>query len=290
MRIAGGQAEGLRLWLWHGHLRLPPTLHRSCLMTIVFIGDIHRQWPYVAHGLAGTDTPPSAAVLLGDIECTHPLDELAVPLLDRGIPVLWIFGNHDNDGGPEMWANLVDPARNPRTAPGALSGRVIEIGGVRIAGLGGTFRPRIWEPPEPPRVRRREDLPADLAKLGAHWREDHRAGLAHSLGATAIWPEDFQLLATQRADILVTHEAPSSHPAGNAALDELARAMGARLIVHGHHHVNYRAVAPDGLRALGVAAGWGLTADGAALWQGETPRQMGRLVNRWSLEEMPGTG
>jgi len=89
---------------------------------------------------------------------------------------------------------------------------------------------------------------------------------------------------------LVTHEAPSSHPAGNAALDELARAMGARLIVHGHHHVNYRAVAPEGLRALGVAAGWGLTADGTALWQGETPRQMGRLVNRWSLEEMPGTG
>jgi predicted phosphodiesterase len=259
-------------------------------MTIVFIGDIHRQWPYVARGLDAGDTMPSVAVLLGDIECTRPLDELAAPLLDRGIAVFWIFGNHDNDGDPEMWANLADPARNSRTAPGALNGRVVEIDGIRIAGLGGTFRPRIWEPPDPPRVHRREDLPADLAKLGAHFREDHRAALVHSLGTTAIWPEDYDRLATQRADILVTHEAPSSHPAGSATLDQLARAMGARLIVHGHHHVNYRAIAPDGLHALGVASGWGLTADGTTLWRGETPRHLGQLINRWSLEEMPGTG
>ena len=91
----------------------------------------------------------------------------------------------------------------------------------------------------------------DLSSLG--WREEHIDALIHSLGATAIWPEDYDYLATQRADILVTHEAPRSHPAGNAALDALARAMGASLIVHGHHHVPYRAVAPDGLRAMGVA-------------------------------------
>ena len=231
-------------------------------MTTVFIGDIHRDWPHIARGLDALRTLPDSAILLGDIECQRPLDEVAAPLLDRDILVFWIFGNHDNDGGPEMWDNLVDPVRNPRTATGALNGRVVDLGGTRIAGLGGTFRPRIWDPPAPPRVRRREDLPADLAKLGPQWRESHRAGLVHSLGATAIWPEDYEQLATQRADILVTHEAPSSHPAGNAALDALARAMGARLIVHGHHHVCYRAVAPDGLRALGVAAAWGLTADG----------------------------
>ncbi len=107
----------------------------------------------------------------------------------------WIFGNHDNDGGPEMWANLVDPARNPHTAGGALHGRVANINGLRIAGLGGTFRPRIWEPPAAPRLRAREALAADLAALGPHWREDHRDALAHSLGATAIWPEDYELLA-----------------------------------------------------------------------------------------------
>jgi predicted phosphodiesterase len=269
---------------------MPPPPHRSYPRTIAFIGDIHREWQYVARGLDACDPQPQVAILLGDIECHRPLDDVAAPLLDRGIQVFWIFGNHDNDGGPDMWANMVDPSRNPRTAPGALHARVVDIGGLRIAGLGGTFRPRIWEPPDPPRVQRRADLPADLEKLGPHWRDDHRNALAHSLGATAIWPEDYERLATQRADILVTHEAPSSHPAGNAALDILARAMGAQLIVHGHHHVCYRAVAPDGLRALGVAAAWGLIADGTTLWRGEAPRHLGQLLHRWSLEDMPPTG
>ena len=89
-------------------------------MTIVFIGDIHQQWDSVERGLANLDPLPNAAILLGDIQCDRPLDELASPLLDRGIDVHWIFGNHDNDGGPEMWANLVEPDRNPRTTQGAL--------------------------------------------------------------------------------------------------------------------------------------------------------------------------
>jgi predicted phosphodiesterase len=251
-------------------------------MTIVFIGDIHQQWDLVERGLQCLDPLPQAAILLGDMQCHRPLDELAMPLLDRNIDVHWIFGNHDNDGGPEMWANLVDGARNPRTTQGALHGRIIEIAGIRIAGLGGTFRPRIWEPPDPPRLHRRTQLPEDLAGLG--WGDEHVAALIHSLGATAIWPEDYEYLASQRADILVTHEAPRSHPAGNAALDALARAMGARLIVHGHHHVCYRAVAPDGLRAMGVAAAWGATMDGSLLWSGEAPRHLGQLIAGWSLE------
>jgi len=82
-------------------------------MTIVFIGDIHQHWGHVDAGLAALPVQPRAAVLLGDIECDRPLDELAAPLPDRGIVVHWIHGNHDNDGGPEMWANLVAPERNP---------------------------------------------------------------------------------------------------------------------------------------------------------------------------------
>ncbi|MDQ2801403.1 MAG: metallophosphoesterase [Pseudomonadota bacterium] len=135
-------------------------------MTVVFIGDVHQQWPMIDAGLAALHAPPSAAVLLGDVQCDRPLDAVAAPLLSRGIAVWWIFGNHDNDGGPEMWANLTDPVRNPLTAKGALHGRVVDVAGTRIAGLGGTFRPRIWEPPEPPRLRRRAELANDLAALG----------------------------------------------------------------------------------------------------------------------------
>ncbi|MBN8929649.1 MAG: hypothetical protein BGO51_05955 [Rhodospirillales bacterium 69-11] len=251
-------------------------------MTVIFIGDIHQQWRFVERGLADLPRLPDAAVLLGDLQCEAPLDEVAAPLLDRGIAVHWIFGNHDNDGGPEMWANMTDPARNPRTAPGNLHGRVTEIAGLRIAGLGGTFRPRIWDPPTEPRLHRREHLPDDVAEMGRGWRPEHIAALVHSLGTTAIWPEDHDALAAQRADILVTHEAPSSHPAGKAALDGLARAMGARLIVHGHHHVTYRAQAEDGLSVLGVAAAWAATAEGEVMWTGETPRHLTALPDGWT--------
>jgi predicted phosphodiesterase len=249
-------------------------------MTIVFIGDIHQQWDMVERGLAGLETRPQAAILLGDIQCERPLDQLAAPLLDRGIAVHWIFGNHDNDGGPEMWANLTDPARNPRTAAGALHGTVTAIGGLRIAGLGGTFRPRVWNAPAPARLRRRDHLPDDVALLPA-LGDEHRRALIHSLSTSAIWPEDYDTLAAQRADILVTHEAPASHPAGNRALDSLARAMGARLIVHGHHHVSYRAVAADGLRVLGVASAWGISLTRGIMWQGEKPRPPISPANGW---------
>lgn len=252
--------------------------------SIIFIGDIHQQWASVERGLAALPHQPRSAILLGDIECNHPLDRVAAPLLDRGIAVHWIFGNHDGDGGPEMWANLVDPARNPRTAPGALNARVRQVGGLRIAGLGGIFRPRIWEPPAPPRVRARPDLLHDLAKLGSAWRKEHLATMAHAIGSTAIWPEDYDALATQRADVLVTHEAPGSHPSGYGAIDALARAMGARLIVHGHHHVTYRAVAADGLCVMGVAAAWATGVDGAVMWQGEQPRRLPPPSEGWAFE------
>jgi hypothetical protein len=39
-----------------------------------------------------------------------------------------------------------------------------------------------------------------------------------------------------RCDIFITHEAPGYHPNGFELLDTLAQAMGAKAVVHGHHH------------------------------------------------------
>jgi predicted phosphodiesterase len=255
-------------------------------MTIVFIGDIHQHWHYIEAGLAALPTQPRAAVLLGDIQCDRPLDELAAPLLDRGIAVHWIHGNHDNDGGPEMWANLTAPERNPITAGGGLHGRIVEIEGVRIAGLGGTFRPRVWAPPLPPMLRHRYELPDDLVSLGAGYGAQQRTALAHSLGTAAIWPEDIETLRSQKADVLVTHEAPSSHPSGSAEIDRLARAMGARMIVHGHHHVASRATAGDGLAVLAVASAWGISITGEVLWHGEKPRPLPSPTTGWTVQSI----
>ncbi len=60
----------------------------------------------------------------------------------------------------------------------------------------------------------------------------------------------------EKAGILVTHEAPSCHPHGYSEIDELAQAMGAKMVVHGHHHdcLDYRSEWPKlGFEAFGVA-------------------------------------
>jgi predicted phosphodiesterase len=249
---------------------------------VVFIGDLHRQWRHVVQGLAVLSRKPRAAVLLGDMECDRPLDRVAAPLLDAGIAVHWIWGNHDYDGGAEMWANLVDRDRNPRTGAGSLNARVATIGGVRVAGLGGTFRRRVWEPPSEPRLRGRAELDGDVAALGPDWTEAQRQAMAHALAAMAIWPEDVEALAALRAEVLVTHEAPSSHPQGFAAIDELARRIGARLVIHGHHHVCYRARAENGLEVQGVGAGWAVGLDGRPWWRGEPDRWLGPAPLGWT--------
>ncbi|WP_370288257.1 metallophosphoesterase family protein [Siccirubricoccus soli] len=251
----------------------------------MFVGDIHRRWEHVERGLARLDRPPEDVVLLGDMECHAPLDTLVAPILAAGARLHWIHGNHDADGGPGMWANLADPALNPITAAGALHGRVARIGGLRVAGLGGTFRARVWLPPAPPRLQARAELDDDITSLGPEWREDARATLRASLATLAIWPEDVAALAAQRADILVTHEAPSSHPAGLTVIEALARDMGARLIVHGHHHIGYRARAADGLEVQGVGAAWGIDRHGVTHWAGEAERWLGRKPAGWEFAD-----
>jgi predicted phosphodiesterase len=242
-------------------------------MSLIFIGDIHQNWMDVEAGLMSLSSPPKAAVLLGDIECTIPLDSLAAPLLNRGVAVYWIHGNHDYDAGSQMWTNLAEPGCNPLTAPGALHGRVLDIQGVRVAGLGGVFLPQVWPARAPPRVQRRSDLGFYLAATRPELDAAGLASLMHFLDVTAIWPEDLVALSSERADVLVTHEAPSSHPEGIGVLDELARTMGAHLIVHGHHHVTSSATAEDGLRVLGVGDTWAVDLDGHVVWRGRKRRR-----------------
>lgn len=72
---------------------------------------------------------------------------------------------------------------------------------------------------------------------------------------STIFPATWKKLAAQRADVLVTHEAPSGHPYGWQSIDLLARKMGVHTVVHGHHHdrLDYSARASiDGFRTIGL--------------------------------------
>lgn len=123
------------------------------------------------------------------------------------------------------------------------------IGGCRVAGLGGTFQGKVWHPRQhgaSSRYASRDQYLATCGK-GNHWR----GGLP--LGRRgAIWPEDYTALMDMRADVLVTHEVPSTHRQGFEEIDRLAEAMGARLVVHGHHHVDYSATLSSGIGVMGV--------------------------------------
>ena len=58
--------------------------------------------------------------------------------------------------------------------------------------------------------------------------------------------------------MLITHEAPSCHRHGFAAIDRLADVAAARLIVHGHHHESYAVKLGNGIdvKGLAVAETW----------------------------------
>ncbi len=73
---------------------------------------------------------------------------------------------------------------------------------------------------------------------------------------TSIFSEDMRALARLHADVLVTHEAPSTRRYGFEVLDDLARDMGVRLVVHGHHHEPcYGAELFGGIHVVGLGKG-----------------------------------
>jgi murein transglycosylase C len=142
---------------------------------------------------------------------------------------LWfIHGNHDSKT-TAAFESLWGTEWKHRN----LHGRVQNIQGKRIAGLGGVFRGQIWMPPNKPMF-------FDPIHYCQYCSQERiwRGGvpLRHR---TSIFPSDIEALETQQADILICHEAPKPHPSGFAVINQLAEKMGVQQIYHGHHHENF---------------------------------------------------
>ena len=221
---------------------------------ILFAGDPHRNFTPILR--ACLNRPPGHLVLAGDMDCPRPLTEIMAPILATGWRVHWILGNHDCET-EAAYDNLVSDHPS-----GCLDYRVADLDGVRVAGLPGVFKPSVWHPRaepgsnriDPPRFHDRNMFLAAQPK--ARW---WRGGMP-LWHRDSIFPADVEALSGQKFDVLVAHEAPSCHRHGFAAVDELAAAAGARLIVHGHHHDSYSATLPNGIavRGLGLAEPWPL--------------------------------
>lgn len=195
---------------------------------ILFCGDPHGRFDQINR--VARELRPAAIILLGDYDLERPLEQVlgeALELTEIG----WIPGNHDYDS-EQAYDNLFASA----LADHNLHGRVREFAGVRVAGLGGVFQGTVWYPQTADCVARFHTRSEFLRTCGRGniWR----GGLPRKRRG-AIWPEDVEALRTQQTDVLVTHEAPACHPNGFAAIEELALAMGAHTIVHGHHHTPY---------------------------------------------------
>lgn len=204
--------------------------HAQTLERIWFLGDVHGQFTHIAQALRHSSAPPRWLVFLGDIEIDHrPFQEILAPL-QRNYPdirVAFIHGNHDADTH-HHWQMLHDCGD---ASP--LHGQVLDLDGVQVAGLGGNFLGKIWRPPEDPSFLNQRMA---VRRSPYPWRGEGAPDAHHPKLLAAIFPDDVKALSRQRADILVTHEAPSCHPHGFIALDELARSMQVVRTFHGHHH------------------------------------------------------
>lgn len=201
--------------------------HAELLRSLWFCGDVHGEFKYLTRALLDAQRKPGWIIFLGDVDIDHkPFREILEPLRRNfpAVKVAFIHGNHDADTYAH-WSMLHDAGDAV-----VLHRKVLDFDGIRVAGLGGNFMGRIWSPPAQAVFRNKEKA---MNRGPYQWRDGQRPN--PSLNA-AIYPDDVDYLSKLRADILVTHEAPSCHPHGFEAIDHLARDMGVIRSFHGHQH------------------------------------------------------
>jgi predicted phosphodiesterase len=228
---------------------------------IWFLGDPHGRFDYIIQ-LVKLHRP-TAIVFLGDLECPLPLRLILRPILD--LTQIWfIHGNHDTDTSA-YWTNLHEGDLAHRS----LHARVVEIDGVRIAGLGGTFESPVWLPGEKDTGIQNYH---DFEKRLAYTRQDEEVlESKRRIALSSIFPDDYFSLAMESADVLVCHEAPSCHPYGYSEIDDLAKTMGVKKVFHGHHHdsLDYREQWQSlGFEAFGVCFRGIMSLEGDSIYSG----------------------
>ena len=265
---------------------------------ILMLGDVHGKFRHVTDLVK--KHKPAAVIFLGDIEPQQPF-ELEIKDILTLTEVYFIHGNHDTDN-ENNYRNLYLSGLSNRN----IHGRVVEIDGLKVAGLGGVFR-KYWYPVfdinDEPQVKNyngmldyivQKDYMREKA-VNRHTEVPVGQAMTHM---STIFYDEWLNLAEQKADILVTHEAPSCHPNGFYGIDALARFMEVDLTFHGHQHdrLDYSNQFDKlGFKAHGVGFRGATDQDGNLILNGEydddigkTSRQVkidGEIESAWARNE-----
>jgi Icc-related predicted phosphoesterase len=155
-------------------------------------------------------------------------------------PLYWIKGNNENFEA--IAAGTLPPSLH--YVPNAV---LTEIGGVRLAGLGGTFAPTWYQTSaaDLPHPRKGSVRATELADKRRHFVKD----------------EVDRCRAMSGVDVFLTHEAPRPYrihggggaDAGKTPINEVLASMQPRLHLFGHHHEWSNQVRQN-VRSLGLDA------------------------------------
>jgi calcineurin-like phosphoesterase family protein len=250
---------------------LPPTW---CLIS----GDNHGIFGHLVD--AAKRYKPQFILSVGDVEPQRPLVEELAPIEATGCKFLFVHGNHESDRA-ETWEYFQTASdRN-------MHGRVVQVGDLKVAFLGGVFRQESWYPPQT--YKSASELFASV-KFDTYqeyvqhlkrktppkiWDTDEKVRGLLRKHRTSIFPSVYRALLKQRANTLISHEAGAwAHHHGFQCIDDLRSGMGAMSHFFGHHHA--RRFRKDARRAISVGVGLrGITSiDGSTIIRpGDLDRQ-----------------
>lgn len=152
-----------------------------------------------------------------------------------GSPVYWIKGNNEN----------FDAIASGDLPPGLHylpNGQLRNIGGLRVAGLGGTLAPTWYDTPaaELPHPAKRTSKATEAADKRRHF----------------VRAEVSACTAMRGVDVFLSHEAPRPFKvgrmdAGKTPINEVLAAMQPRLHLFGHHH-RFSEQVVHGVRSVGL--------------------------------------
>lgn len=192
------------------------------------LGDIHGDFP-AARRIMERHPDVPFWVCVGDVADADGNYE------DLPAALYWIKGNNEN-------FDLIEAGEFPPNLRFIRNGQLLEVPGLRIAGLGGTFAPTWYDRPAPelPHPKRGSSKATQLADKRRHFvREEVNA-----------------CAAMRGVDLFMTHEAPRPYrigrlDAGKTPVNEVLAAMKPRLHLFGHHH-RFTEQDREGVRSVGL--------------------------------------